>query len=514
MNHRFNKKSSVVLAVLLSAGAAGLLTGCSKNFLNRQPLGQYTTGNYPYPSGGGPYDQYVFAAYASLRNDGNGNVAVSDFNFMGATAIRADDDDKGSTSGDSPDQVAMDGFPVTPTNGLIDGLWTGYYASIARCNTVLNVVGTDSTGTAQAVKTLAQAEARFIRAYDYFMLVRLWANVPLVDTVLGSVSQANIPQSTPAQIYAFIEKDLQFAAANLPASWPAKYIGRVTTGSANGMLAKVYLTEQKWALAMAAANTVISSGMYDLSTPYNKIFTEDGENSSESVFEIQAYADASNPENLAYGCGYVNREGVRGAGTFNLGWGFNVPAPGLVAAYETGDPRADATLLYCPSVTPTMYGEVFPAEPNPIYNMKGYTNPQVRALVGDNFGWWMDLRILRYADVVLMYAEAANETGDATDALAKLEMVRARARAGNNAILPPVTTTDQTQLRLAIQHERRIELAMENDRFFDCVRWGINQAAESAAGKSGYLDARDKLLPIPQAELDLSKGVLKQNPMY
>jgi hypothetical protein len=408
----------------------------------------------------------------------------------------------------------MDGFPVTPTNGLINDLWNGYYASISKCNTVLQQVGLDSIGTAQSVKTLAQAEARFIRAYDYFMLVRLWANVPLVDTLASNISQTNVPQSTPDQIYAFIEQDLQFAAANLPVSWPAKYIGRVTTGSANGMLAKVYLYEKKWTLAMATANLVITSSVYNLNTAYNVIFTEAGENSSEAVFEIQAYADASNQENLAYGCGYANRQGVRGAGNFNLGWGFNVPAPGLVAAYETGDPRADATLLYCPSTTPTMYGEVFPVEPNPIYNMKEYTNPAIRAQVGDMFGWWMDIRVQRYADVVLIYAEAANETGDATDALEKLEMVRARARNGNSAILPPVTTTDQTQLRSAIQHERRIEFAMEAERFFDCVRWGINQSAESAAGKSAYLDARDKLLPIPQNQLDLSKGVLKQNPMY
>src|ERR1700722_4355003 len=119
MNHRLNILASVVSVGLVAGAVTVTLTGCSKDFLNRKPLGQYTQGNYPYPAGGGPYDQYVFAAYSSLRNDGNGNVAVSDFNYLGATSIRADDDDKGSTSGDSPDQVAMDGFPVTPTNGLI-----------------------------------------------------------------------------------------------------------------------------------------------------------------------------------------------------------------------------------------------------------------------------------------------------------------------------------------------------------------------------------------------------------
>jgi hypothetical protein len=399
---------------------------------------------------------------------------------------------------------------------LINDLWDGYYASITKCNVVLSQVAKDNTGTAASVKALATAEARFIRGYDYFMLVKLWANVPLVDTLV-SVGNSNISQSNPATIYAFIEQDLQYAAANLPLTWSAKFPGRATSGSANGLLSKVYLYENKWGLAMSTASIVINSGVYNLNTPYNQIFTETGENSSESVFEIQAYADANHHEDPNYGgCGYANRQGVRGSQTFdNLGWGFNVPNPNLITAFETGDPRKDATFLYCDGVTKTIYGEVFPAsEPNPIYNNKVHTNPAVRAQVGDNFGWWMNIRILRFSDVELMYAEAANETGDQADALAALELVRARARNGNSAILPPVTTTDQGELRTAIQHERRVEFGMENERFFDCVRWGIDQASESAAGKSNYLSSRDKLLPIPQTQIDLSSGKLVQNPGY
>jgi len=113
-----------------------------------------------------------------------------------------------------------------------------------------------------------------------------------------------------------------------------------------------------------------------------------------------------------------------------------------------------------------------------------------------------------------MYAEAANETGNSTEALAKLEMVRARARAGNNTILPPVTTTDQVLLRDAIRKERRIELAMEHDRFFDLVRWGIAETTLLAAGKPKFSNGRDVLMPIPQAQIDLSQGKLTQNPGY
>src|SRR6185437_20574 len=503
-----NKKSVIIISTAIMLVFIFFSTGCKKDFLNRQPLGQYTTGNYPYATGAGPYDQYIYAAYASLRT-----YQTTVFGFVGAVSIRSDDADKGSTPADPPEQIQMDNFPVSPTSSLTNDLWTGYYATITDCNVILNQVAKDSSNTPETTKMLAQGEARFLRGYSYFMLVRLFGNVPIVDTVLANVSSSNIPQSPPSAVYPFIEQDLQFAAMNLPLKWDAKFIGRSTSGAANGLLAKVYLYEKNWQMALSTANTVITSGVYDLKTPYDKIFTEDGENSSGSIFEIQAYADANHKED-SYGCQYANVQGVRGAGQFNLGWGFNVPSQQLVNAYETGDPREASTILFCPSIVPTRYGEVFPVEPNPMYNMKVYTNPAIRNTVGDQFGWWMNVRILRYSDVLLMYAEAANELGQTDSALSKLEMVRARARNGNNAILPPVTTTDQSELRDAIRHERRIELAMEGERFFDIVRWGISGSVMSAAGKPNFNPSRDALLPIPQTQIDLSKGVLQQNPGY
>jgi hypothetical protein len=148
--------------------------------------------------------------------------------------------------------------------------------------------------------------------------------------------------------------------------------------------------------------------------------------------------------------------------------------------------------------------------PNPRYNHKIHSNPAMRSSILDNFSYWMNVRLLRYADVVLLYAEAANETGNATEALAKLEMVRKRARGANNAILPEVTVTDKDQLRNIIRHERRIELAMEHERFFDLVRWGIAGPALQAAGKN-FVTGKHELLPIPQTQIDISKGVLTQN---
>src|SRR5690606_11813787 len=155
--------------------------------------------------------------------------------------------------------------------------------------------------------------------------------------------------------------------------------------------------------------------------------------------------------------------------------------------------------------------------PNPRYNQKVLPSPAYIAKINNRGGWWMNIRILRYADVVLMFAEAANELGGANNielAREALNSVRARARAGNNNVLPDITTDDQDELREAIRHERRIELAMEHDRFFDIVRWEIAGQVMQDAGKTNFVEFRDRLLPIPQVQIDLTNGVLKQNPGY
>jgi len=439
--------------------------------------------------------------------------------FITATSIRSDDADKGSTPADGgTNAISMDNFPVAPDNGFCNTLWIGYFNFVNKANIAIDQIRNNKDIIASAdVKAQSEAEARFLRAYAYFNLVRFFGRVPLVDSVFtNAASQSNVPQSNAAAIYSFIEADLQFAAANLPLSWDAKFVGRATKGAANGLLAKVYLTEKKWAQAMATANLVITSGQYDLSTSYDKIFREEGENSKESVFEVQATATATTPTNN--GVQYAQIQGIRGTGIWDLGWGWNTPSTQLEAAYEPGDPRKNRTILYTSTATTTyqtIYGENIPTGlPNPRYNNKVYSNPALRASIGNRFGYWMNIRILRYADVVLMYAEAANETGNTTEALAKLEMVRARARAGNNSILPLVTTTDQVALRDAIRRERRVELAMEHDRFWDIVRWGIAQTVMQAAGKTNFNESRDVLLPIPQIQIDLSRGVLTQNPGY
>ncbi|MFT2008330.1 RagB/SusD family nutrient uptake outer membrane protein [Pontibacter sp. 13R65] len=510
--HKKIRNYGLTLALV---AVTSVLPAC-KDFLDRDPQGEYTEETYPYPEGAGPYDQFLFAVYSELRS-----FNVHSQSFIAITSIRSDDADKGSTPSDGgSNAIDMDNFPVTVNNGFADDMWKGYFNLVSRTNIAIDqILNNEAITATPEVKVQSEAEARFMRAYAYFMLVRTYGRVPLITEVFDDpAAQSNVPQSNPAEIYAQIENDLQFAAANLPVSWDPLFIGRATSGAANGLLAKVYLTQRKWSQALGAANMVIMSGQYDLSTPYDRIFREEGENSRESVFEVQATASRTFPE--VNGVQYAPIQGIRGAGVWNLGWGWNTPSEALAAAYEPGDPRRARTILFTSTTTEaneglTIYGEKTPLGlPNPRYNHKVYTNPARRTATGSQGGWWMNVRILRYADVVLMYAEAANELGQTQEALDKLEMVRARARNGNAAILPPVTTTDQAELREAIRHERRVELGMEHDRFFDLVRWGIAREALHAVGKTNFNENRDVLLPIPQNQIDISRGVLTQNPGY
>lgn len=478
--------------------------GCKKNFLDREPLGRYTSNDIAE----GSFESQIFGVYAGLRAEG-----ISGVKYIAVQSIRSDDAEKGSSTSDAVDaENFFDNFQYTKDFWLLNDYWGDHYKLIGLANNVISDI--DSIKATDMPTLINRAEAKFMRAYAYFDLVRAFGEVPKIDFKVTSAAQANIPKSSVTEIYALIDADLQEAATTLPPSWESRFIGRLTSGAAKALQAKTFLYRQNWSAALSAAKAVMASGQYDLKTPYEKIFREEGENSSGSIFEIQAlYTQTQN-----YGINYALVQGVRGAGNWNLGWGWNTPTQSLADAFEPGDPRKDATLLYSGQVN-TPYGELVPpATPNvprPYWNKKVYTNPAIRLATNSQFGQWMNMRVLRYADVVLMAAEAANELGGAAntaEALADLEMVRARARNGNNAILPKIIETDQAKLRDIIRHERRAELGMENERFFDLVRWGIAKQVLNAAGKP-YQD-KNKYLPIPQPEIDKSGGVLKQNPDY
>ncbi|MEO8111538.1 MAG: RagB/SusD family nutrient uptake outer membrane protein [Ginsengibacter sp.] len=480
-----------------------VISSCKKNFLDRQPLGRYIETDIP----AGSYDSKIFATYSLLRAGGFNNHL-----YLGIMEFRSDEADKGSSVSDGADQAQMfDEFQYDKSNGGIQEFWTSHYALIIAANSIISDI--DSLGLTDPNTLVNKAEAKFMRAYAYWDLVRAFGQVPKIDFKINDAADVNKPKATEDQIFTLIDADLQEAAATLPLTWDAQYNSRLTKGAAMSLQAKAALWRSNWAGALGFCKQVIGLNRYSLVSDYGSQFRNTGENGPESIFEIQAYYTPT----LDLGIQYAQVQGVRGAGQWDLGWGWDVPTQKLVDEYETGDPRRVATILYSGQVDP-LYGEnvpPVPTVPQPYWNKKVYTNPADRQSLNNRFGNWMDHRIIRYADVLLMAAEAANEMGGAqntTDALAWLEMVRARAR-GTANILPAVTTTDQTLLRNAIRHERFVEMAMEEQRFYDLVRWGIDVTVLPVSGSPLY-QVKHRLLPIPQGEIDKSGGVLKQNPNY
>lgn len=479
---------------------------CSKHFTNANDtlLGQ-PSGTQFWKSA----DQAASAVnsfYGNLRTWNNTAFAAICIENMGS-----DDAIKGSVASDATFINEYDQFTIDPSESQLDGFWSGQYQNINLCNQVLDNVDTMST-VDPSLKARYLAEAKFVRALSYFRLERAFGNIPLILHVPGTPAEQNPGQSTPAQVWAAIEQDLTDAASVLPSSYGPSDVGRATKGAALALHAKVAMYQQKWPDVLNYTNEVISSGVYSLFPDYYQMFRYANENCSESIFEIQCdYVPGNDDINSSQYSQVQGDRDVTSPGS--VGWGFNVPTQSLVNEFEAGDPRLTGTVMIQGTTTPS--GDPVPmasAGAPTMYNMKSYV-PFATAALSPNQGCGQNVRVIRYADVLLMNAEANNETGHAADALTSLEKVRARARANSAnpaTTLPPVTTTDQGQLRTAIWHERRVELAMENDRYFDVIRQG---RASTVFGPLGWT-SKNTYWPIPQAEIDISGGKLVQNPGY
>ena len=472
-----------------------LMASCKKDFLNVPPQAQQPeTAFWKTPEDA---SKAINGVYAKLRSWDN--VA---FNAIAIESTGSDEADKGSTPTDATFFNQFDAFTVTSTQGSIQDFWIGQYLNIKLANQAIDSI--PGIAMDESLKNRYIAEAKFIRAYSYFRLVRAYGRVPLRLHDPKDASEYNIPQSEKAEVYAQIEKDLSEAAAVLPPSYGAADKGRATKGAALGMHAKVAMYQQKWSDVLALTNQVMGLG-YDLFPDFEKGFRTENENNIESVFEIQSELLVGNT--AASNSQYSQVQGV--AGVTGGGWGFNTPSEALANAFEPGDPRRDATIIFKGETTPQ--GDVIPTTvPNERYNQKSYV-PFGMRVSGYNEGAQQNIRVLRFADILLMNAEAANELGDPIQAKSSLNRVRQRARGGNPAILPDVTTSDKVELRNAIWHERQVELAMENDRYFDVIRQG---RALQVFGPKGWKANKNEVWPIPATEIDLSGGLLTQNPGY
>ena len=398
----------------------------------------------------------------------------------------------------------IDDMIHTPVNAELKKLWEWMYAGVNRANFILEFQDkTDFEG-----KEIILGEAHFLRAYYYFELVKWFGDVPLKETRFVLGDETSVPRSPAADVYALIEADLKYAVNNL--NYTAPQVGRATKGSAQALLGKAYLYQNKFTEATTVLDQLITEGPYDLVSDYDTIFETDGENNIESVFEVQ-YSDAEGAGFECLQCSEgnvaVGFNGIRNytGPTFDSGFSFNVPTQEVVDEFEAGDLRKDVAILDI---------EAWATANNATYGEgnehTGYFNRKYIARKGDlntgdqNLTNPNNYRAIRFADVLLMAAEAYNR-GEISDSKAQGYLNRVRERAFGTA--NDVTSTGAT-LTDAIAHERRVELVGEGHRFFDLVRTG------RGAEIDGFTAGKNEVFPIPIEEIQFSNGNWVQNDNY
>lgn len=477
-------------------------SSCTKDFLEKSPIIGITEENFYRTEADAIAG--VNAAYATLQFQLS---EAGHFRWFWGDIMSDDAVKGGSSDNDVNDLLQLETFKGPTNTDLLEAEWSANYEGIYRANVVLEKVpGIEMDAE---LKARILGEAKFIRAWNFYNLVTIFGGVPLVDRVLAP-SEYNIPRATADQIWDLIEKDLKEASADLwlRSEYPLSELGRITKGAAQSLLAKTYLWRKKYAEAKATAELVVNSNEYVLVNNYADIFIEGGENNAESVFEIQ-YMNASGGNwgrNNANEGSFTNVF-TRARGQFG-GFGFNIPTQEFVDEFfKEGfeDPRLKSTVFRIGE--PMGDRGIFTIEatggsPYIYYSKKYFNNLSEQAPFGDpapNGG--SNDRVIRYADVLLVHAEAAALSGDENAARQSLNQVRSRVS------LPNITASGSALLD-AIYRERRIELGLEAHRFFDLVRTG---RAPSVLGSLGFREGVHELFPIPQSQILATNGALTQN---
>ncbi len=491
-----------------------LMVSCNKNLDKLPVIGELDTNFYQNEQDA---LSALTAAYDPLQY--NYTTIVYHFRWFFGDFPSDDAIKGGSGQTDQPQLEEIATYFATPSNIHLNADWTAKYIGIYRANIVLEKVPEiPQSEINEDIRQRILAEAKFLRAYYYFDLVTMYGGVPLITKVL-SPSEYNQPRASANAIWTLIEQDLTEAAEVLPekSEYSASDIGRATKGAALGLLTKAYIYQSDWVSAQKTAEDLINSGEYSLGADFDEIFVKDGENGPGSIFEIQR---------SPLGGGYWGS--VNGSNEGNLtniyqiargqfgGFGFNIPQQSLVDEFETGDPRLSSTVF---RVGDTMgdrgvFTKAATGFDHDYYAKKYFVSrsEHEEINIGDPLmnGESND-RILRYADLLLMHAEAAYHNGQEGVARTSLNAVRERARRNANpGILPDVNASGQ-QLLDAIYHERRVELALEGLRFFDVVRQG---RGPEVFGPLGFIAGKHEVFPIPQQQISLSNGTLTQNPNY
>ncbi len=428
-----------------------------------------------------------------------GSVSQYSNNLWLIQDIASDDCDARATLND-PNLHEFDTYSLESNNKYLSAIWQGSYLGISRANVVLQKVPEIPMDSALQQRILG--EARFLRALYYFNLVRLFGDVPLVTVPVSSDLEEDeiYPVRTSADdIYRQIREDLSLAASVLPLRYtnPGDK-GRATKGAALGILSKVYLTNKDWTNAYQTASEVIGSNVYSLHADYTANFKEANKNGKESVFEVQFYKNSTAENSQMVISGLPSLPGV-----FSAGVEIMLPTDDLLNSFEEGDYRKQATFF------DNYWGYTFEPHIWKYWDQVAY-KPQNTSQSGADF------MVMRYSEVLLIYAEALNEAmgGPTDEAYDAINAVRERARNGNASVLADLAGLDQISFRKAVLDERRHEFVSEGQRWFDLVRTGnLIEYVKRAKGDKANPAVFNYVFPIPQRELDVNRN-LTQNDDY
>ncbi|HEY5507840.1 MAG TPA: RagB/SusD family nutrient uptake outer membrane protein [Paludibacter sp.] len=490
-----------------SIAVVAVLLGACSDFLDKAPEDTINTSNF-FKTEADAIGA-INGAYQPLQWPKLYNMRMWTTDIMAGNSIVGGN---GGTDGiETQDEANF--ITSTDNQGVLD-MWRGPWPGILRSNIILQKVP-DMTISA-SIKKRVLGEAYFLRAHYYFILVQFFGDVPLVLQPVGPGDDLRPVRTPKADVYKQIVSDLSAAINLLPQreQYSASDLGRASLGSAEGMLAKVELTLGNYQRVVNLCDSIKGMG-YELNTNYADNFNPATENSVESLFEVQYTSGAgydfwSNENQSSWLSAFT---GPRGSNMVAAGYGWDQPTQEFVNAYETGDLRKDVTVLYegCPKFDGMDYKKSYSTTG---YNLRKFLVPLSVSSTSDNSP--LNFPVLRYADVLLIKAEALNELGKtaeaqlaASDANATLNKVRMRAGLAN------VSGLDQTALRDKILHERRMELAFEGQRWLDLIRVNDGQYGISflhSIGKSN-MSAKYLLFPVPQKERDANPN-LSQNTGY
>lgn len=488
-----------------------LASACGEDFLELEPRGIELETNF-YQTQEEIF-QALVSTYDVLQWGGTQNAWT-----MKTGLLNAASDDcfaGGSNDSDQPSWVAYDNFTLDPFLGPQAGLWSKSYQGIYRANLTIQKVQESEVVTSE-FKARTIAEAKFLRAYFYFDLVRFFGNAPLIKDILGADVIYEQTQVGTDALYAQIEQDLNDArnTFELPETVPTGELGRITQGAVKALLGKVILYQNNQARMQEAATLfeeVINSGIYALESNFGNIFSPNNEFGIESIFEIVhsgnqrgGWGNFVNGTEGNYNTQFCGMRDYVGP-TYATGWSF-CPVTNKLVEEMQNDPRFPHTIIDGNALKAqgAAYTEGYQ---NTDFFIRKYAGLQENSAADGEpaLNWGNNEIEIRLADVMLMAAEAFTLAGN--DEKGKLYVNQVRDRVG----LQPFTSFTGDQLLTAIYKERQLELATEGHRFFDLVRTG-NAAAE--LGDQGFISGKSELLPIPQSEIDITEGNIVQNPGY